>query len=266
MPLVSVLFITYKRIDKLERALFSFRQHTDYPLLEIVIADDGSPAEMQQRIRRLPADVFALLPKNKGLGANNNNGIRHCSGKYILMVQDDWECCGPSQYLKEAVSVMEANPHIGLINFAGAPHPVDSTTMLEGSNEPCYVTPEPYANPLREEFLYSDQPHLISRVTQDFIGAYIETPNMDLIEADYERRFKSQDRYSAASFPAYYLKAFVDISAGESVRKQRLRHRVTQFFYPAKPFIEKHAYPLYLAGKFAISRTMDLFEHMGFGR
>jgi len=87
-PLVSVLFITYKRFDLLKKTVESFRQNTDYPRLELVIADDGSGPAIQAEIRTLPADVFALMPKNRGLGANNNNGIRHCNGKYILIVQE----------------------------------------------------------------------------------------------------------------------------------------------------------------------------------
>ena len=78
--------------------------------LEVVIADDGSGPEIQAKIRTLPADVFALSPENQGLGPNNNNGIAHCKGKYILMIQDDWECFGPPDYLSNAVWVLEANP------------------------------------------------------------------------------------------------------------------------------------------------------------
>ena len=81
-PLVSALFITYDRFDLLERAVYSFRENTEYSNLELVISDNGSPPEVQDKIRNLPADVFAFFPKNRGLGANNNNGIRNCSGKY----------------------------------------------------------------------------------------------------------------------------------------------------------------------------------------
>ena len=41
-PLVSVLFITYKRFDMLQKSFESFRRNTNYPRLELVIADDGS--------------------------------------------------------------------------------------------------------------------------------------------------------------------------------------------------------------------------------
>ena len=103
-PLVSALFVTYKRFESVKRALLAFREHTDYPNLQIVIADDGSTEDVQQQIRQLPADAFALSPKNRGLGANNNAGIRLCSGKYMLMIQDDWICQGPPQYGKQCAA------------------------------------------------------------------------------------------------------------------------------------------------------------------
>ena len=80
-PLVSVLFVTYKRVDLLEKAVHSFLKNTSYPRLEVVIADDGSGREIQDKIRTLPADVYALSPVNQGLGPNNNNGIAHCTGQ-----------------------------------------------------------------------------------------------------------------------------------------------------------------------------------------
>jgi len=207
-PLVSVLFVTYKRIDLLKKAVESFRQNTDYPRLELVIADDGSGPQMQVEIRKLPVDVFALAPKNRGLGANNNNGIRHCNGKYVLMVQDDWECRGPVDYLTNAVSVFEANPQLGFINFAGAPHPADLNLPLKGSAEPCYVTPRPYEGSDKEEFLYCDQPHLRSRTSLDAIGSYIEDRDMEKCETDYNFRWKHQTQFLTAVFPGYYLKVF----------------------------------------------------------
>ncbi|MBV8630521.1 MAG: glycosyltransferase family 2 protein [Silvibacterium sp.] len=240
LPLVSVLFVTYKRFDLLERAVHSFRRNTSYPKLEVVIADDGSGPEIQDQIRKLPADVFALSPVNQGLGPNNNNGLKHCTGKYILMIQDDWGCFGPPDYLLNAVRVMEANPTVGTINFCGAPHPADLNQRLAGSeNPPCYLTPKPYDNPQKEEFLYSDQPHLISREAQDFIGPYIYHRHIENSENDYCARWKAQTRYSAAMFPDYYRKVFLEFDTSRSFRNSRARYRVGVYLQPLKPLLPK---------------------------
>lgn len=259
-PLVSVLFVTYKRVDLLERAVHSFRKNTSYPRLEVVIADDGSGPEIQARIRKLPADVFALSPVNQGLGPNNNNGIAHCSGKYILMIQDDWECFGPPDYLRNAVRVMEANPTVGTINFCGAPHPTDPKDKLAGSeNPPCYLTPKPYDNPVKEEFLYSDQPHLILREAQDFIGPYIYHRYIENSENDYCARWKAQSKYSAAMFPDYYRKIFVEIDTSRSLRATRARYRVGTYLQPLKAYLPK---PLVKVGKAVVLKSIYGLEKL----
>jgi len=263
-PVVSVLFVTYKRIDLLKKAVESFRQNTDYPRLELVIADDGSGPEMQAEIRRLPVDVFALAPKNRGLGANNNNGIRHCNGKYVLMVQDDWECRGPVDYLTNAVSVFEANPQLGFINFAGAPHPADLNLPLKGSAEPCYVTPRPYEGSDKEEFLYCDQPHLRSRTSLDAIGPYIEDRDMEKCETDYNFRWREQTQFLTAVFPGYYMKVFSNegIAQQKSFRTTRFRYKVARFLQPAKPFLVKHANPLFRLGKAVVQGSVNTLEKL----
>src|ERR1700739_3666340 len=232
-PLVSALFITYDRFDLLERALYSFRETTEYSNLELVISDNGSPPEVQDKIRNLPADVFAFLPKNRGLGANNNNGIRNCSGKYVLMIQDDWFCHGPADYLLNAVAVMEANPDVGIINFAGAAHPPDMDRLLQGSAEPCYVTPTVVPNH-KEEFLYCDQPHLQSRAAIYLMGPYFEDREIGRSEEDYSERWKQQTRFLTAVFPAYHMRVFSDEGAaqGRSYRLSTFRSRADAVLLP----------------------------------
>ncbi len=242
----------------------SFLRNTSYPNLELVIADDGSGPEIQQQIRTLPADVFELAPKNRGLGANNNAGLKRCSGKYIFMIQDDWACHGPSDYLLNAVRVLEANPQVGIINFGGAPHPPDLNQRLSGSDEPCYLTPRPYEDGLKEHFLYSDQPHIRSRAAFDHIGLYIEDRDMEKCEIDYNFRWKHQTQFLTAVFPAYYMKAFSNegVAQGQSFRKNLFRYRVAAVLQPVKPFLVKHANPLFRLGKATVNGGIRTLEKL----
>jgi glycosyltransferase involved in cell wall biosynthesis len=263
LPLVSVVFITYKRFNLLKPTVESFRSNTSYPNLELVIADDGSGPEIQAQIRTLPADVFALAPKNRGLGANNNNGLRHCKGKYILMIQDDWVCQGPSDYLLNCVKVMEANPRVGIINFAGRAHPPDFTQPLHGSDEHCYVTPTPFKGH-KIEYLYADQPHIRSRAALEFVGYYIEDRNQDQCEIDYSIRWQNQTQFLTAVFPDYYYKVFSDEggSPEHSFRLKLFRHRVTAALAPLKPFLVKHANPLFRLGKATVNGGVRTLEKL----
>lgn len=261
-PLVSVLFITYKRVELLERSFRAFLENTDYPNLETVIADDGSGAEIQERIRKLPADVFALAPKNRGLGANNNNGRRHCSGEYILMVQDDCACMGPRDYLKNTILMMEANPSIGIVNYCGVPHPVDMGGMLQGSPETCYIISRPYEDGKREYFLYTDQPHVISREALEHVGEYSELRDMEACEDDYSRRWRDQKRFRTAMFPSYYGKTFVHMGAEQSFRTTRFRHKTDRLLMPIATFSKQHCVPLFKSGKWAVRTTVSALEKL----
>jgi len=262
LPLVSALFITYKRFDLLKKAVEGFRRNTAYPNLELVIADDGSGPEIQSQIRTLPADVFALAPKNRGLGANNNNGLHHCRGKYILMIQDDWEGQGPADYLLNSVKVMEANPHIGIINFAGGNHPPDLNQRLSESDEPCYVT-QARANTHKIEYLYADQPHIRSRAALEHVGFYIEHRDQDQCEIDYCIRWQQQTRFLTAAFPRYYYSVFRNNGTPDrSFRLKLFRNRVRALLLPAKPFLVKYANPLFRVGKATVNGGIRTLEKL----
>lgn len=238
-PKVSVLFVTYKRFDQLQRSFAAFLANTDYPNLELVITDDGSGPEIQAQIRTLAADKFALAPKNRGLGANNNAGMRLCTGQYILMVQDDCEFRGPREYLKNAISVLEANPKVGIVNFGGAPHPPDLDQRLAGSDEPCFVTPARLADPGKQRYLYTDQPHVRRAEVNALLGPYLEDHDMERCEREYIRRWQDQTQYLTADFPAYHNKVFfLDISGfAPSFRTTRLRYRIAAKLQGIKKFI-----------------------------
>ncbi|HEU4981102.1 MAG TPA: glycosyltransferase [Acidobacteriaceae bacterium] len=261
-PLVSVLFITYKRVELLERSFRAFLENTDYPNLETVIADDGSGAEIQRRVRTLPADVFALAPKNQGLGANNNNGLRHCSGKYILMIQDDCICMGPRDYLMNTIQVMEANPQVGIVNYCGAPHQPDMSRALPGSDEPCYITPGPQADGKMQPFLYSDQPHVVSREALEHVGYYAELRDMEQCEQDYNQRWINQGRFQTAVFPAYYRKLFIHEGEEQSFRTTRFRHKVDFFLMPIAVFLKRHFHPLYRLGRQFVRIMVTVLERL----
>ena len=262
MPLVSVLFLTYKRFAMLQRSVEQFLANTEYPNLELVIADDGSGPAIQEQIRTLPADVFALARENRGLGANFNQGLARCRGKYILVIQDDCVCKGPPEYLAKAVSIFEANPTLGLINFAGAAHPPDLSRPLKGSDEPCYLTPEPLQGPIRF-FLYTDQPHLQSRVAIDFVGPYLESRDMEECEVDYNRRWESQTSFTTAVFPAYYLRVFVHEGEQHSFRTTRMRYKVHKALLPAKPLLQRLAPGVFRAARSSVERTLRFLERHG---
>lgn len=259
-PLVSVLFITYRRVDLLKMSLEAFRRNTDYPNIEIVIADDGSGQEIQAQIRMLKADIYALSPTNRGLGANNNNGISHCKGKYILMIQDDWECCGPPEYLTNTIRVMEANPEIGIINYCGEPNPIDETRPVYGSDEYCVISKASRAGGLNGRVRYSDQPHVVSRAALDLVGSYIEDRSMDEGECEehHHAQWVEQTTFIGAVFPKYYMATYVNRGLERSFRTSRGRHRIIRRLAPAASYLKANVKPVYVVGKASVRSFLKI--------
>lgn len=263
-PLVSVLFITYKRIDLLEETIFAIRKNTRYPNLQFVISDDGSPREIQEKMRLLPADVYVLPTKNRGLGANINQGMAACEGKYILMVQDDWRCEGPSAYLLNAVRLMEAQPSVGLVSFSLTLAIADKLKALDGVEERAVLYP---LDPAERDypFLYSDQPHLRRREVNEMMGPYLEDRDMVKCEQDYERRWDAQTTYRTAVFPAYCMKVFSNQGIDASFRESRLRNKIDRVLLPIAAKIK--GYPVvFRVSKAAVRGVQSLLERLRIAR
>jgi glycosyltransferase involved in cell wall biosynthesis len=263
-PLVSVLFITYRRFDSLRLTMEAFNRNTDYPNLELVIADDGSDPETQARIRTLPADRFALAERNRGLGANNNAGLRLCTGKYVLMIQDDCVCYGPREYLREAVNVMEANPDVGIINFAAILHPPDRSKQLSGSHEPCFITPT--ARDGEWGFLYTDQPHIRSMESVRLVGYYSERRDMESVEAEYARRWQNQTKFRTAVFPGYHRRVFRHDDGVPSFRKNSLKNRGIAKLLPVAQWLKGSCRPLYRLSRSGYYSFIRILELLGLVR
>jgi glycosyltransferase involved in cell wall biosynthesis len=253
-PLVSVLFVTYRRVNLLRRAVYSLIENTDYANLELVVADDGSPPRAQKEIESLPFTRMIMSPRNRGLGANANAGLRNCKGKYILQLQDDWECRGPARYLRDAIGLMENRPEVGMVRFYGDPS-ADVSCRMNGASPECYWIPHRFCEIGSGPGAYSDTPHVKRRTLIDVIGEYRENCRMEECELNYGMRFVSQVVFRAVYFPIYYNTTFIHLGASNSFRTGSLLRRLEQgLSVPARllkvrsPVLYKLSSSLYHAG------------------
>ncbi len=97
-PLVSIIIPTYKRADKLERAIESVLNQT-YPNIEVLVIDDNGPFS---RYRKLTKQImlkyedksnikYICHEANKGGAQARNTGIKHAQGEFIAFLDDDDE-------------------------------------------------------------------------------------------------------------------------------------------------------------------------------
>ena len=87
MPSVSVIIPTHNRAGLLPGAVESARRAgTD---LEIIVVDDASTDNTPEVCERLAGICYLRLPRNEGLAAARNAGIRASSAETIAFLDDD---------------------------------------------------------------------------------------------------------------------------------------------------------------------------------
>ena len=92
-PLVSIIVPVYQTKEYLDQCVQSLRSQ-DYPNLEIILVDDGSPDECPALCDAYAAQderIRVIHKENGGLSSAREAGIQHASGDYIMVVDsDDW--------------------------------------------------------------------------------------------------------------------------------------------------------------------------------
>ncbi len=86
----SIIIAVYNRTRYLENLLSKIR--TWYPVVEIIIVDDGSTKEQHAKIRKLCEEHGAKLIHHKvtlGLSASRNDAIKEANGGILVFLDDD---------------------------------------------------------------------------------------------------------------------------------------------------------------------------------
>jgi len=115
-PLVSIIMSMFNAERFLERAIRSILEQT-YGNFEYIIIDDGSKDEswdIAARLGKADARIRLIrLPKNQGVSAACNAGLKIARGKYIARMDSD-DISLPDR-LSRQVEFMEAHPDIGVL-------------------------------------------------------------------------------------------------------------------------------------------------------
>ena len=90
-PMVSVIIPVYKVERFLDECLNSVIGQ-DYPVLEIILVDDGSPDSCPEKCDQYAVEydyIKTIHKNNEGLGMARNTGLEAATGKYIVFVDSD---------------------------------------------------------------------------------------------------------------------------------------------------------------------------------
>ncbi|MCK1606585.1 glycosyltransferase family 2 protein [Bradyrhizobium sp. 166] len=86
---VSILIPSYLRADDLRNTL-RYTMAQSYGDKEIIVVDDGTPnSTILDAVKEFPGAIYLRTPQNLGLIGARNYGAAHCTGEFILNLDDD---------------------------------------------------------------------------------------------------------------------------------------------------------------------------------
>lgn len=111
---VSIVLITWKMRDLLDKLLQSMHKYSADFTFELIIIDNNSQDGTIELIKeKYESAILIKNEKNKGVGPARNQGIRIAKGKYIMILDADMEFSDNS--ILHLFNFMEKNPQAGLI-------------------------------------------------------------------------------------------------------------------------------------------------------
>lgn len=218
-PTLSVVIVTYNRVEEFERTISALCQHIIYPRDKILfyIVDDCSLPEVQHAHKEICSKLgitymYSSSPVNLGWGANVNRILRVIAndGGYVYFTEDDYVVAKPLN-LALGVAVMEAAPHLGMLRYRGTAgskikfvqREVDLGLLpdhVEGVGLPGKCTYLEILPDSTDLYLYSHGPHLRRKTFHKYYGFYPEGLKLGATEESYAHMVK--DKYGQNGAPS----------------------------------------------------------------
>lgn len=111
---LSIIIVNYKSKIKLINCLESIaRAEIGEISQEIIVVDNNSGDDLSDLAARYPRLKLIISPKNLGMGAGNNLGIKNSRGEFILILNPDTIIKGEA--ILTLLNYLKINPGVGLI-------------------------------------------------------------------------------------------------------------------------------------------------------
>jgi GT2 family glycosyltransferase len=134
--LISIVIVNYKVPEHLRETLRSIYQAESCDSAEIIVVDNASRDQSQERItREFPEVHWIQLKHNIGFGKACNVGARNARGTYILLLNPDTMIARNT--LSVAFTFMESHPEIGVMG----PKIINPDGTLQASCKRGFPTP-----------------------------------------------------------------------------------------------------------------------------
>lgn len=162
-PVVSIIVVAWRAREDVLRCLASIADGVTVEH-EVVVVDDGSADGTPEAVReRFPSATVVARPRNGGLVAGRNDGLKVARGEYVLMLDAD-TIVRPGS-VEALLDVLRADERIGLV----APRLVglDGELQLSCRRWPPFWIPLIRRGPYRR-FIDDDPPVHRRHLMKDF--------------------------------------------------------------------------------------------------
>lgn len=115
MKLVSIITVNFNQSYVTESLITSIHLTNNYPLIEIIVVDNGSTTNpVPEWALKYPDILFIRSDINLGFAGGNNLGIHKAGGEYLFLVNNDTEFT--PNLIQTLVAILEDNPSAGIIS------------------------------------------------------------------------------------------------------------------------------------------------------
>ena len=119
-PKISVIIPTYNRAHLVTRAVESVLRQTHLPA-EIIVVDDGSQDDTQERLAAFAPQVRVIYQSNQGVAVARDTGIKAATSPWLAFLDSDdyWE----RPFLQRMIQAIQATGGQANLYFADAQVP-----------------------------------------------------------------------------------------------------------------------------------------------
>lgn len=113
-PLVSILTVNYRQPAITMEFVRSIMQ-ISYPNWELIVVNNGENDDaLEKELQEYEKVKLINSEANLGFAGGNNLGLKYCSGKYVLFINNDTEV--ESDFLEPLVSIFQNDNQIGMVS------------------------------------------------------------------------------------------------------------------------------------------------------
>lgn len=111
---LSIIILTYNQKALTLRCLESLWPQLEEERTEIILVDNGSEDGTEQEVREaFPKIKYLKRDFNSGVAAGRNHGLRHASGKFMMLLDNDTVV--PPGAIWRLTEYLDKKPEVGLV-------------------------------------------------------------------------------------------------------------------------------------------------------